>query len=235
MNVGSLFSGIGGLELGIESLFNDVTIKWQAEADPHALKILEKHWPNARRFSDVRAVYDEKADIICGGFPCQDISSAGLKAGISEGTRSGLWFEFARIIRIVRPKLVFVENVGALVDRGIDVVLRDLAALGLDAEWGCFGACEAGRPHTRERLFILAYSDEVSIRERIRSRAKRTLQTFVDREMPQDIRLESDCELQRMANGFPREVDRLARLGNACCPQQAAYALNALLIQAVGN
>jgi DNA (cytosine-5)-methyltransferase 1 len=94
-------------------------------------------------------------DLVAGGFPCQDISNAGKRAGIG-GERSGLWSHFARIVGEVRPRFVFVENVAALAARGLDVVLGDLAALGFDAEWGCLGADDAGAPHGRERLFILA-------------------------------------------------------------------------------
>jgi DNA (cytosine-5)-methyltransferase 1 len=95
-------------------------------------------------------------DLVAGGFPCQDISAAGKGSGIIEGERSGLWREFARIIREVEPRYVFVENVSALIVRGLDVVLGDLAALGFDAEWGVFRASDVGAPHRRERVFILA-------------------------------------------------------------------------------
>ena len=98
-------------------------------------------------------------DIISGGFPCQDISAAGKGAGIT-GERSGLWKEFARIIREVRPRFVFVENSPMLTTRGLDTVLGDLAALGYDAEWGVLGAVDAGAPHVRERIWIVAYADK---------------------------------------------------------------------------
>jgi DNA (cytosine-5)-methyltransferase 1 len=208
---------------------------WQAESDPHARAVLARHWPSVRCYEDVREIdaTSPRPDIICGGFPCQDVSNAGPRLGL-RGERSGLWFEFARIIRDLRPSIVFVENVAALVDRGIDVVLGDLAAAGFDAEWGCFGACEAGRPHTRERLFILAYTNALSGSTWFR--ARETWQWQVsgspDPKMPADVRMESDRELLRMADGFPREVDRLAGLGNACCPQQAALAFRTLVTRA---
>lgn len=99
-------------------------------------------------------------DVVSGGFPCQDISAAGKGAGIT-GARSGLWKEFARIIREVRPKFVFVENSPVLTSRGLNVVLGDLAAMGFDAEWGVLGAADVGAPHKRDRIWLVAYSDSV--------------------------------------------------------------------------
>jgi DNA (cytosine-5)-methyltransferase 1 len=165
VTVGSLFSGIGGLELGLEMRgFGEVI--WQAESDPHARAVLAKHWPSVRCFEDVREIdaTSPRPDIICGGFPCQDISLAGRGAGI-DGERSGLWREFERIVRVLRPGLVFIENVAALLGRGLDRVLRDLAALGFDAEWETFRASDVGAPHRRDRLFLLAYADRERVRE----------------------------------------------------------------------
>lgn len=158
MTIGSLFSGIGGLEMGLEMLGLGPVL-WQCDADPYARAVLAHHWPNVHRFDDVRSIdaTAPRPDIICGGFPCQDISNAGKRAGI-RGARSGLWSEFARIIRVLRPRIVFVENVAALAARGLDRVLGDLAALGFDAEWDCFSAAEVGAPHIRRRLFVLAYA-----------------------------------------------------------------------------
>lgn len=158
MNVGSLFSGIGGLELALES-FGHTTV-WQVESDQYARGVLAHHWPDVERFDDVRAVGAANlrvVDIICGGFPCQDISTAGRRAGIT-GSQSGLWAEYARIVRELRPRYVFVENVAALVIRGLGRVLGDLADLGYDAEWDCLRAADVGAPHLRNRIFILAYA-----------------------------------------------------------------------------
>lgn len=110
-------------------------------------------WDDVRTF-DARP-WRGRVDVISGGFPCQDISTAGKGAGIN-GTHSGLWKEMARIIRDIRPGLVFVENSSALTHRGLGVVLKDLAEVGYDAEWGVFGADDVGAPHTRKRLWILA-------------------------------------------------------------------------------
>jgi DNA (cytosine-5)-methyltransferase 1 len=101
-----------------------------------------------------------------GGFPCQDVSQAGKRAGVANGERSGLWREFARIVGEVGPRFVFVENVAALVVRGLDIVLGDLASLGFDAEWGCIRASDVGAPHRRERIFILAHARRSGIERR---------------------------------------------------------------------
>lgn len=157
MNILSLFSGIGGLELGLEWAGLGVT-RWQVEQDAFARQVLAHHWPEAQRFEDVREVTGDDftgCDVICGGFPCQDISTVGKGAGI-DGERSGLWSEYARLVRELRPRLVIVENVAALAIRGLDRVLGDLAALGYDAEWEIVSARDAGAPHLRRRLFIVA-------------------------------------------------------------------------------
>jgi DNA (cytosine-5)-methyltransferase 1 len=155
-----LFSGIGGFSLGLER----AGMKTAAfcEIDPYCRRVLKKHWPDVPIYDDVRTltagrlVRDGIApDVICGGFPCQDISVAGKGAGI-EGSRSGLWSEYARIIGEVRPRYVIVENVAALLGRGLDRVLGDLASLGYDAEWHCIPASAVGAPHRRDRLWIVA-------------------------------------------------------------------------------
>jgi DNA (cytosine-5)-methyltransferase 1 len=160
LTIGSLFSGIGGLELGLEGAGLGPTL-WQVERDPYCQEVLSKHWPSATRFDDVRGVGTgtlQPVQLICGGFPCQDISVAGKRAGLA-GERSGLWREFARIVGELRPPFVLVENVAALLERGaLGSVLGDLAALGYDAWWDCLPAAALGAPHQRDRLFLLAYS-----------------------------------------------------------------------------
>jgi DNA (cytosine-5)-methyltransferase 1 len=162
--LGSLFSGIGGLDLAVEAVTGARTV-WQVEADPWCRSVLARHWPDARRYDDVRTVGEEleRVDIIAGGFPCQDVSVAGKRAGITGGERSGLWSEFARIVRVVRPRIVFVENVSGLLSMEFGRVLGDLAALGYAAEWGVFRASDAGAPHRRERVFVLAVADSERI------------------------------------------------------------------------
>jgi DNA (cytosine-5)-methyltransferase 1 len=148
---GSLFSGIGGFELGLERA--GMRCIWQSEIDPYASAVLRKHWPEVPNHGDIRNVRAgvvERPDVICGGFPCQDISNAGKRAGI-DGERSGLWSEYARVIGELRPRYVIVENVAALLGRGLERVLGDLAALGFDAEWHCIPASAVGAPHRRDR------------------------------------------------------------------------------------
>ena len=159
MTFGSLFAGIGGMDLGLERA--GMECRWQVEIDPFCRKVLAKHWPDVPKYEDVIDVGKanlEAVDLICGGFPCQDISVAGRGAGISEGTRSGLWLEMFRIIDELRPQVAFLENVSALLSRGLDTVLGDLAEVGYDAEWDCVPAAAVGAPHRRDRVFILAYS-----------------------------------------------------------------------------
>lgn len=184
LTFGSLFAGIGGFDLGFERA--GMVCKWQVEINEFCRKVLAKHWPDVRRHDDVRTfpprvvrasyswrgapvgpfapdVYEDctrdewGVDVICGGFPCQDISYAGLGAGL-DGERSGLFFEFARVVRVLEPRIVVLENVAALLGRGLDAVLGTLAAFGFDAEWAVVPAEAFGAPHERERVFIIAYA-----------------------------------------------------------------------------
>jgi len=167
LTFGSLFSGIGGIDLGLERA--GMQCLWQVEIDTYATQVLEQHWPYVARFRDVRVVGADTltpVDLICGGFPCQDISHAGKRAGIT-GERSGLWSEMYRVICELRPRYILVENVSALLTSvkrdgyvepaPIATVLGDLAACGYDAEWQVLPASAFGAPHLRERVFIVAY------------------------------------------------------------------------------
>jgi len=160
LTVLDLFSGIGGFSLGLERTGGFKTIAF-CEIDPFCRRVLNKHWPEVPVYEDVTTLTPTLgfSDVICGGFPCQDISIAGHGAGL-DGTRSGLWKEYSRIIGDVRPRFVIVENVGALLHRGLDAVLRDLAALGYDAEWHCIPASAVGAPHLRDRVWVIAYPAE---------------------------------------------------------------------------
>jgi DNA (cytosine-5)-methyltransferase 1 len=186
MNVLDLFSGIGGFSLGLERA-GMRTVAF-VEIDPYCQAVLRKHWPDVPVYGDVRELAVDEGwlvsnadkrcepaqeqlcagrqriradciDVIAGGFPCQDISVAGKGAGIG-GERSGLWSEYARIIGEVRPRYVIVENVAALLGRGLDRVLGDLAALGFDAEWHCIPASAVGAPHRRDRVWIVAHCND---------------------------------------------------------------------------
>jgi DNA-cytosine methyltransferase len=157
---GSLFSGIGGLDLGLERAGMDCA--WQVEIDDYCRRVLAKHWPDVPKHTDIRAVdfeRVERVDLVAGGFPCQDLSYAGKGAGLS-GARSGLWSEFKRAIRLVGPRYVLVENVPGLLSRGMGVVCGDLAELGYVGEWESLPAAAFGAPHLRYRVFIVAHANE---------------------------------------------------------------------------
>jgi DNA (cytosine-5)-methyltransferase 1 len=160
----SLFAGIGGLDLGLER--SGMTCVGQVEIDPFCRRVLAKHWPNVWRHDDVRTLSRElvrehcgHVDLICGGFPCQDISCANHRGLGIDGPRSGLWREFHRLIGDLRPALAVVENVPALAGRGLCRVLGDLAEIGYDAEWDCVSVCDFGGDIERKRLFIVAFAE----------------------------------------------------------------------------
>jgi DNA (cytosine-5)-methyltransferase 1 len=167
VRIGSLFSGIGGLELGLEQAlrdhgFNARTV-FQVEKDDDCRRILATHWPDATRHDDVCNFRGEpdQCDLLCGGFPCQDVSIAGKGAGLA-GDRSGLWFEFSRLIREIRPRVVIVENVAAIrhPQRGGAEVLGCLAESGYDAVWFSLRASDVGAPHQRERVFFVGWQTQ---------------------------------------------------------------------------
>lgn len=158
-----LFSGLGGLSLGLERSGGFETVAF-CEIDPFCRRILAKHWPNVRQYTDVRILTADTlrrdgiaVDVICGGFPCQDLSRAGSRAGL-EGARSGLWTEFARLIGDIRPLFVIVENVPDILSLGLGRILEDLAARGYDAFWDCIPASAVGAPHLRDRCWLVAHT-----------------------------------------------------------------------------
>jgi DNA (cytosine-5)-methyltransferase 1 len=182
MKIGSLFSGYGGLDLAVSKV-TGAEVAWHCEWEDAPSAILEKNFPGVPNFKDVTKVdwaSIEPVDILTGGFPCQDLSLAGKRAGMKDGTRSGLWSEFYKAIDIIRPKLVVIENVRGLLsakaDNGVEyseedlatlngqppiralgAVLGDLADIGYDAKWTGIRAADAGAPHNRFRVFIIAY------------------------------------------------------------------------------
>lgn len=158
LNVLDLFSGIGGFSLGFKRA-GWITIGF-CEIEPSCQRVLAKHWPDTPIISDIRDLNADSlltsVDIICGGFPCQDISLAGKKAGIA-GSRSGLWKEYARLINELKPRYAIIENVANLRSSGLVTVLTDLWQIGYDAEWHCIPASALGAPHRRDRIWIIAY------------------------------------------------------------------------------
>ena len=228
MNVLDLFSGIGGFSLGLERAgFKTVAF---CEVDKKCQAVLKKHWPDVPMFDDVSNLkgkdIEEKIDVICGGFPCQDISLAGKGAGLA-GKRSGLWSEFHRLIEEIRPKYAIIENVSALRSRGLDQVLRALSEIGYDAEWHCITAASVGAPHRRDRIWIVAYADNEG--------SQGWLYRWADKKRESELGYLGRCssvygqpiqdqwsvepDVGRVANGIPGRVDRLKQLGNAVVPQ----------------
>ena len=154
--VGSLFSGIGALDLGLERA--GFEIAFQIEIDSYCQQVLAKHWPDVKRYGDIKTVGAASlfpVDLICAGFPCQPFSVAGQKKGVEDDRF--LWPEIIRIVRVLRPAFLLLENVPGLLIRGLGRVLGELAASGYHAEWRCISAAEVGAPHRRKRLFIVAY------------------------------------------------------------------------------
>jgi DNA (cytosine-5)-methyltransferase 1 len=251
VNVGSLFSGIGGFDLGLERA--GMSVVWQCEHDDFCRRVLELHWPSVPLYGDVRELRGaciESVDLLCGGFPCQDLSRAGPRTGI-DGDRSGLWAEYARLVGELRPRYVLVENVpGLLVRGGLGRVLGDLAACGYDAEWECLSAASFGAPHIRDRLWLLAYPESD---RRGSGRAGRPTSSGMgepESERPLSY-LADTCRgrhgtspptvfagwaepelhgrwavepgVDRVATGVPFQVDRVAAIGNALVPQIAEW------------
>ncbi len=230
LKVLDLFSGIGGFSLGLERTDGFETVAF-CEIDPFCRRVLAKHWPDVPIYEDVctltaghLAADGIVPDVICGGFPCQDISVGGNAAGIT-GDRSGLWRHYFRLISEIRPQFVLVENVAALLGRGLGDVLGDLAAIGYDAEWHCIPATALGACHRRDRVWIVAYPEALrwgeglrsearwgrSVRDRLLGGASAWLATTNNHEIR--------SEFVRVLDGVPHHVDRLATLGNAVVPQ----------------
>jgi len=153
------FAGIGGFSYAAEKLVGGFETTQFIEINPFSQKILNKHWSHVPIHDDITTFTAKPGefDIITGGFPCQDISVAGLQKGITKETRSGLFYELIRVIRMVRPKYVVLENVAAILNRGLDIVLRELSEAGYDAEWSVISASSLGACHQRSRWWLVAY------------------------------------------------------------------------------
>ena len=246
----ALFAGIGG------GIWGGKFLGWRTvcavENDCYAATVLAQRqndgtlepfpiWSDVRTF-DGRA-WRGRVDVISGGFPCQDISIAGKHEGI-DGSRSGLWSEMARIVSEVMPRRVFVENAPTLVDRGLGRILADFSNLGFDAEWGVFGAHSVGAPpapHSRKRLWILAYP--ASARREARKgneiriepgKGKGSVARRGSAESNGDgiTWWASECGLDRVAHGDPYWCNRVKAIGNAQVPAVAALAYRELSIRA---
>ena len=236
MRVLDLFAGIGGFTLGLERAGFETAAF--CEIDPYAQKVLAKHWPGVPIYDDVRTITAERlasdgvgVDVITGGFPCQDISTAGNQAGIADGTRSGLWSECARLLREVRPQYAIFENVTNLLngERGdwFKRVLWDISEVGYDAEWHCIPASYVGAHHRRDRVWIVAYPQCVGQsrsglhggRVSKASPQNRQASWVVNRCEGNAAIWDVEPNVGRVANGVPARSHRLKCLGNAVVPQ----------------
>jgi DNA (cytosine-5)-methyltransferase 1 len=248
----ALFAGAGG------GILAGQLLGWRTvcavEIDPYAASVLAARqadgtldafpiWDDVRTFDP--DPWRGLVDVLTGGFPCQDISSNGNgarrhAAGI-DGPRSSLWVEMARVVRVVRPRFVYVENAPELAVRGLDRVLGDLAALGYDAEWTVLGADDLGAPHQRKRLWLLAHTDRWSDPPRGDGQGDPAARTcpvsgcgwgsiFADGGRGRQLGLVWPVEPQlgRVADGVPHRLDRLRTLGNAQVPRVAAAAFSLL-------
>lgn len=253
MRIGSLFSGIGGLELGLERAGLGHTV-WQVEIDPFCRRVLARHWPNVTRYADIVGLKGlEQVDIVCGGFPCQDVSSAGKRTGMS-GAKSGLWSEYRRILEELRPRFAIVENVTSGKKLWLPRVISDIESIGYRSRAFALSASDVGAPHLRRRVFVLATSDSHGMgsqrthgtcpnepREHGESGGVRDTNRdgksacAIDGEVARLRGMASmpshwtaSPELRGMAHGIPGRLDRLRALGNAVVPQCAEVIGNIL-------
>jgi DNA (cytosine-5)-methyltransferase 1 len=232
MTVGGLFSGIGGIELGLERA--GFRIAWHAEKEPYASTVLKKHWPDVPNLGDVTTIdwsEVERPTVICGGFPCQPVSSLGTKSAADDDY--WLWPYFARAVRDLRPEFVVVENVAGLRYKtgGLGIVLGDLAALGYDAEWESLPAGAFGALHRRERIWIVAYPQRRRFALQGLPPTERQDQPgapwgssgIVGDAPPVEGHWEDEPDVGRVADGVTARVDRLRCLGNAVVPVTAEW------------
>ena len=250
IKIGSLFSGIGGLELGLTRAIPNSRIVWQVEQNPYCQKILRGHYPTSKLYSDIRKVKASELDsveVVCGGFPCQDVSEAGKGRGLA-GSRSGLWTEMYRILKSILPKVIVIENVLGLLrkERGMHVILRQLHEIGYDAEWSTVSAVSQGGPHRRERVFIVAYpssfrrksgvnhfeenshiqNEKRNVSEKDEQRCGRIVGTSTNNNSNQQCywqKVSPPPQLCRVDDGIPDRLDRIKALGNSVVPQCSEY------------
>lgn len=214
LKVLDLFSGIGGFSLGLEAAGMETVAFSEIEEFP--IQVLKKHWPQIPNLGDITKltkenIYDRvgSIDVICGGFPCQSVSVAGRKAGFEDKKKSGLWYEYKRLIKEIKPRFVIIENVRNLLNIGFAEVIKDLCEIGYDAEWEVISARSVGARHLRERIWIVAYPNKNGRVERISSKPghkKENLLTFG---------ISQEQQNGAMANG-----KRLEGLGRSVKPEK---------------
>lgn len=227
LTVGSLFSGIGGLDLGLERA--GMKVIWNCEIDPYASRVLKKHWPDILNIGNVKDVnWNDipRPDVLCGGYPCQPFSTAGNRKGSTDERH--LWPWVREAISVLRPRYAILENVRGHVSLGLPAVLGDLAELRYDAEWQIISAASQHAPHLRERVFIVAYPSSVNVE-------KQEVLVASKRQLSEKLRGGGNCSTSRnawttnqpsmvgMADGLSCWVDRSRAIGNAVVPQVAEY------------
>jgi DNA (cytosine-5)-methyltransferase 1 len=223
LRVLDLFSGIGGFSLGLERA-GMKTVAF-CEIDSQARKVLNKHWLGVPVFEDVKklkAKHLNNIDVICGGFPCQDISVAGKKKGL-KGERSGLWREFKRLIKEIKPRYAIIENVANLRSNGLQEILKDLWQIGYASEWHIISARSIGAPHLRERIWIIAYPNNFRLWKPFASEKEKS-QWWSEATSSVSHWKEAQSIVCGVDDGVSRGVDRLRRerikqLGNSVVPQ----------------
>lgn len=247
LRVLDLFSGIGGFSLGLERTGGFQTVAF-CEIDPFCQRVLAKHWPEVPVVRDIHSLGREQiaavgpVDAICGGFPCQDLSQArrGGDAKGLDGDRSGLWVELPRIVEIARPKWVLVENVHRLATSGVDRVIAAMEGLGYACETLIVGAGNAGAPHLRQRLWLVANAACERRGEITRHVAEATGGRQGAGHVASLAEVERPCWADepgvcRVAHGVPNRVDRLRALGNAVVPQIPEMIGRAILAATYGQ
>jgi len=223
LTVGSLFSGIGGIDLGLERA--GMTVKWHSEIDPFACRVLKKHWPHVPNIGDITQVDWEQTphvDVIAGGYPCQPFSLAGKRAG--ENDPRHLWPYFRDAISVLRPRYALLENVRGHLSMGGLSVIGNLAAIGYDAEWRVVSAASVGANHRRDRLFIVAYPSSVNVEKQALVATKKRLrwQFRGSQGWRGNEHWQTDQpSMVGVDDGFPNWVDRCKGIGNAVVPQVA--------------
>jgi len=220
-----LFSGIGGFSLGLERTGGFETVAF-CEIEDFPRRVLAKHWPKVPIYDDVRTLTADRlaadgiaVDVITAGFPCQDISAAGSRAGL-HGDRSGLFFEVSRLVGELRPRYIILENSPELLDGWLGEILGTMALFGYDAQWEVISAAMVGAPHIRERIWVVVYAPEVSGLHQL------YLGNAIRRGLPNsgnpwasDAWDSPEAGTCRVDDGIPNRVDRTASLGNAVVPQ----------------
>jgi DNA (cytosine-5)-methyltransferase 1 len=261
MNYLDLFHGIGGFPLGMYWAGIKVDNHFCSDIEPYAVELYKLRFPDSVQLGDITKIDFKKLKkdfpdewLITGGFPCQDISVAGKGKGLidektGEKTRSGLWFDYKEAIRILRPRFAIIENVRALLNRGLETVLSDLAEIGYNAEWQIISAADMGAPHKRERIWIFAYSDSTFSQRKRESGGHEKKNAgepsqcnagpkseVADTKSANDKRWNRkrkskqvqfggsswwtvEPNVGRLANGVSNRVDRLKGLGNSIVPQ----------------